>query len=63
MAKEILRNRKLQTKIEPQLEAHIKKSRKYLYVGKSMSEYIRQALIAMSKYKEKEPVWNTSGLK
>lgn len=50
-----MRTRKIQSKIEPELEEHIKNvTPNWKDVG--MSNYIRKALIARSKYKENKKI-------
>jgi len=48
-----MRTRKIQAKVEPELEIHVKKQKDF---KKSMSNYIREALIQRSKYTPKQKV-------
>ena len=47
-----MRTRKIQAKVEPELEEHIKDQKDF----KGMSNYIRRALIQRSKYTPKKKV-------
>ena len=43
-----MRTRKIQSKIEPELELHVRKQKDF---KKSMSNYVRTALIERTKFK------------